>query len=50
MEDTSRKVLSEMPYSGKVIPILGLLRYKSGIDTATDTILELSERISDKLG
>jgi len=49
MEEVSRDVLRKMPESGKVIPLLGLIRYNSGIDTATNTILELSKRISERL-
>jgi len=48
MEAASRKVISELPYAGKVIPILGLMRNESGIDVATDLILELSKKIQEK--
>jgi|GEM_PF-1335030 hypothetical protein len=33
-----------------ILPIVSLIRYKSGIDIATNVILELSKRIADVKG
>jgi hypothetical protein len=47
MEESSRDKLRKMPEKGMILPIISLIRYKSWIDLATNTILELSKRIEE---
>jgi hypothetical protein len=50
MEEKTRDLIRKMPEKWMILPIVSLIRYKSGIDIATNVILELSKRIADVKG
>jgi hypothetical protein len=45
MEEKTRDLIRKMPEKWMILPLVSLIRYKSGIDIATNVILELSKRI-----